>query len=849
MKQTFLLLLCLICLGAKADNVTKWLKADGIEAIKPVLAETKNVDNKIFSDTWTLSYNYQDISKFRPAENQHLLELESNPLWTIASVEDNSIVSNAEEGSISYYATYLESDAWFMATLSFTLHSQAEVYVNGVLKNKFYGKPGKPGVPMNIKLDLEHGKHCIVVKTLAKKGKIFSAKLHKHKSFNYANTSFGVSPERGMNIHDILNGVKPGSVSVSANGDYALIGYSKAFESNGKTKRWAEIVRLKDKKIIYTFDGAQVSGFKWLPEGNTLSWTINNPDGATLYTYNADTKQLNNIISGIKRMNNYYWAPDMSYIIYTSGVNYNEKNWTLRKVQGMDDRQSSYRWRSSLYKYDIKTGITSLLNWGNLSFMVQDISSDGKSMIVSTTRKTYEEYPFYKQNVYMFDLENMTLDTLWKDRKNTVQCSFSPDNKKLAIKANASAFGEKGLNIKNGQISNGYDNQLYIYDIASKNVDAITHSFDPNINSFNWHIDGYIYIDAEDKDYVSAFKYNVKKKSWTKLNLPNDYLRGISISSKSNIATYVGCSSNSPYKIYVTNLKNNKTSVLADPESNNYKNINFGEVKDWNFTMDNGTTVVGRYYLPKNFDANKKYPLLVYYYGGTSPVSRYFAGTYPFNVFADNGYVVYVLQPSGATGFGQEFAARHQNNWCKITADEIIHGVKKFSNDHKFINKDKIACMGASYGGFTTQFLQTQTDIFACAISHAGISSISSYWGEGFWGYAYSTQASAHSYPWNRKDIYVDQSPLFNADKIKTPMLLLHGTKDTNVPPGESIQLYTALKILGTDVDLVYIKDADHIVKDYNQRIKWHNTIMSYLNRHLKDQPQWWNYMYPNKNL
>lgn len=96
--------------------------------------------------------------------------------------------------------------------------------------------------------------------------------------------------------------------------------------------------------------------------------------------------------------------------------------------------------------------------------------------------------------------------------------------------------------------------------------------------------------------------------------------------------------------------------------------------------------------------------------------------------------------------------------------------------------------MGASYGGFTTEYLTTQTDISACAISHAGISTIAGYWGEGYWGYGYSTNASAHAYPWNRRDIYVDQSPLFNADKVKVPILLIHGTKDVNVPTGQSIQ-------------------------------------------------------------
>ena len=275
----------------------------------------------------------------------------------------------------------------------------------------------------------------------------------------------------------------------------------------------------------------------------------------------------------------------------------------------------------------------------------------------------------------------------------------------------------------------------------------------------------------------------------------------------------------------------------------------FGQVKDWDYVYKKGTTIDGRYYLPADFDPNKKYPMIVYYSGGTSPVERTFGGRWPFNLYAANGYVVYVMQPSGSTGFGQEFSARHQNNWCKTTADEIIACTKAFLKAHPFVDPKRVGCMGASYGGFTTMYLQTRTDIFACAISHAGISSISSYWGEGYWGYSYSTNASGHSFPWNRKDIYVDQSPLFNADKVNTPILLLHGTADVNVPTGESIQFYTALKLLGKDAELVLIKNADHAVVDYNQRVIWGNTIMAYFAKYLKGEPAWWENMYKDKNL
>ena len=115
--------------------------------------------------------------------------------------------------------------------------------------------------------------------------------------------------------------------------------------------------------------------------------------------------------------------------------------------------------------------------------------------------------------------------------------------------------------------------------------------------------------------------------------------------------------------------------------------------------------------LPPSFDPNKKYPLIVYYYGGTTPTTRGITSPYCAQLFASRDYVVYVIQPSGAIGYGQEFSARHVNAWGERTADEIIEGTKKFCAAHPFVNDKRIGCLGASYGGFMTMYLQTKTDI------------------------------------------------------------------------------------------------------------------------------------------
>ena len=269
----------------------------------------------------------------------------------------------------------------------------------------------------------------------------------------------------------------------------------------------------------------------------------------------------------------------------------------------------------------------------------------------------------------------------------------------------------------------------------------------------------------------------------------------------------------------------------------------------WTCRNSIGDEVHCRYYLPNGFDASAKYPMIVYYYGGCSGTLRNFEFPYPWTVWAAQGYVVLVVNPSGATGFGQEWAARHVNTAGADPARDVIEATTTFCDEHPYVNRERLGCIGASYGGFLTQYLQTVTDIFRCAVSHAGISDHSNYWGYGYWGYTYSEVSMANSYPWSHRELYVDQSPLFNADKIHTPLLLLHGNADTNVPLIESLQMFTALKLLGREVALVEVEGENHHILDYTKREKWLATQMAWFQRWLKDDPSWWDALYPKKHL
>ncbi|HEM48901.1 MAG TPA: S9 family peptidase, partial [Caldithrix sp.] len=499
-----------------------------------------------------------------------------------------------------------------------------------------------------------------------------------------------------------------------------------------------------------------------------------------------------------------------------------------------------------LYRVNLQSGQKERLTGGLYSTDLNDISPDGNELIFSVTKPNPSERPYSKNFYYRLNLLTLKADSLFSGNWGGT-ARYSPDGKKILLLAGPSFFGKLGVNVSSDKIPNEYDTQAFIYDLKSRSVQAISRNFNPEINSAVWHKkDGKIYFIVTEKAYRNLYRYDPGKNQYNKLDLSVEVLDETAISSNSMTAIYNGTNANKPERLYFINLKNNKSKLILYPAETEYRTVRFGKVESWTFKNKDNIEIDGHIYFPPHFDPSKKYPCIVYYYGGTSPVDRGFGGRYPKNYWAANGYIVYVMQPSGATGFGQEFSALHVNDWGKIVADEIIMGVNKFLDAHSYVDRNRVGSIGASFGGFMTMLLQTKTDMFACAVSHAGISSISSYWGEGYWGYLYSGAATANSFPWNRQDIYIDQSPLFNADKITTPLLLLHGKVDTNVPPGESYQLFTALKLLGREVELIEVAGQDHHIMEYNKRKQWSKTIVAWFDKYLKDQPQWWENLYPD---
>ncbi len=520
----------------------------------------------------------------------------------------------------------------------------------------------------------------------------------------------------------------------------------------------------------------------------------------------------------------------------------------IKQVLSLQDRQPGDRDLSHLWLVNLEDGIRRRLTAGEGSTTFHAFSPDGGAVLFARYFEELTRPGFAREELWEIDLATHESRKL-REFSWMSSASYSPDGSRLLLTGGPSLFGDVGRNVPEGVIPNEYDGQLYIWDPTGEepsSVQAVAREFDPAIKSAYWHPgDGNIYIRAEDGEFEKLYRYDTEAGTFSSIDLPFEVVSEVAYARNEPVAAAIGSSMWSPPVVAAVDLARSVAMTIHEPATDWFEPVRRGDSEDFSFTAASGRAIAGRVYFPPRLDRDKKYPAIVYYYGGTSPVGRGFGGRYPKEWWASSGYVVYVLQPSGATGFGQEFSAAHVNDWGGTTTAEIIEGAGKMLEAYPFVHRDRVGCIGASYGGFMTMSLLTRTDMFAAAVSHAGISGLVSYWGAGYWGYTYSSVATAGSYPWNRKDIYVDNSPIFHADKVNTPILLTHGTSDPNVPPGESDQFFTALRILGKEVEYLRVADQEHWVLDHAKRLQWSESIVAWFDRWLKDSPEWWDAMYP----
>lgn len=599
-----------------------------------------------------------------------------------------------------------------------------------------------------------------------------------------------------------------------------------------------------------TKDTKSSSSPRWSPDGKKIAFTI----GGQIWTMDADgddKKQITKISTGASGP---VWSPDGKWIAFSSEV--------YPKCNGNDECNA---------KEDEK-------------------NENSKVKAVVAERLLYRHWVEWRDkkrsHVFMVDSKGGTAKDLTPGDFDSppyaastgVDYAFSPDSKEIAflknldkieaISTNSDIFisNLNGDNPKNITVTNkGYDaspqytpDGKYIlyrsqategfeadrwrimrYNRQTGETKELTVGFDQQADDVLLSPDGKtVYFTANTRGQEPIYSvplepnFNTRIATHVKLVRGNGFFSNLNITPDSNNFIVIASSMSSPAEIYKVPI-NGEAMNLS--KANAPTNLRQAEEMEWTGGM--GAKVHGFLLKPMNFDASKKYPLIVLIHGGPQGAWNNNWG-YRWNaqIFANAGYIVFMPNPRGSTGYGQKFVNEISGDWGGKVFDDIKNGVAEVLKKNSFIDKNRIGAAGASYGGYMVDWILGHNDDprfkFKALVSHAGVYNLESMAAttEELWFVNYEFKGM----PWQNKTNYERWSPHKFAAKFKTPTLVTQGEIDYRVPVDQSLQLFTALQLNGTDSKLIIFPDEGHwILKPQNSEF-WYKNVLDWFAKYLQ---------------
>ena len=487
------------------------------------------------------------------------------------------------------------------------------------------------------------------------------------------------------------------------------------------------------------------------------------------------------------------WSPDSKSIAYT-----------CRKKTGVDYAIST---DSDIYLYDLSTGATrNICKPANY-----------KAPAVNATKSLKNQAVNHQEGDC-----NVGYDT---------NPQFSPDGKYVAW-----------LSMKH----DGYEsdrNRLCIYNLSNGEKFYAAESFDSNVDAFCWAADSKnIYFIGCWHACVNMYQTNLNGEV---RQLTDDWMDFGSIQMLGSSGKILASrhSISQADELYIItpgkDVKKTKVSQLTFENEAFYKHLEMGKVQErWVKTTD-GKQMQVWIILPPHFDSSKKYPALLFCEGGPqSPVSQFWSYRWNFQIMAANDYIVVAPNRRGLPGYGSKWNEEVSGDWTGQCMNDYLAAIDDAANNLPYVDKERLGCVGASFGGFSVYYLASHHDKrFKAFIAHDGAFNLES---------MYTDTEEAWFSNWEYDDAYwnkdkserarrtYENSPHRFVDKWDTPILCIHGEKDYRINANQGFGAFNAARMHGIPAELLIFPDENHWVLKPQNGILWQRTFFGWLDKWLK---------------
>ena len=581
---------------------------------------------------------------------------------------------------------------------------------------------------------------------------------------------------------------------------------------------------------------------RFSPDGKWISFLADRGNKRQIFIISPGGGEAMPITSEAEDIDNYKWSNDGRQIAFTKNntEDKKEKN-TKERYGGFDVEDEGYR-QNSLWLINFNYDSISQAGALPCYSSKQDSSKQEKANACTVFPKPVQ---LTKENNYITGFE-------WRPDSKTIAYTFQPDNR---VKSSAHAdialldvASKKPDVIIRNPSADGFDawssdgkyfvysshlddtvsdfyrnDRLFIYDMDKKSSTEILQSFDENKYVAEWNEDG-IYFTALDKMKSLLYQYKPETKAIEKVNINLDIVGGASFSKENKAIAVSGRNFNGLNEIYsYSNNELNKITNASQQIAN--WNTPTNEIIEWK--SKDGSLIQGVLLKPRNFDAHKKYPLLVVIHGGPTgvdrpePVPTY---VYPIMQWCEKDAIVLRVNYRGSAGYGEKFRSLNVKNLGVGDMWDVVSGVE-YLRSKGFVDTARMGCMGWSQGGYISAFLTTNTTIFKAISVGAGISDWMTYYVNT--DITPFTKEYLKSTPWSNPELYRKTSPITNITKARTPTLIQHGEFDKRVPNPNGYELYRGLLDNGVPAKLIIYKGFGHGISKPKERLAatWHNWV------------------------
>ena len=361
---------------------------------------------------------------------------------------------------------------------------------------------------------------------------------------------------------------------------------------------------------------------------------------------------------------------------------------------------------------------------------------------------------------------------------------------------------------------------------------VLTENWDRSVSSFTWSADGReLYVAAEQLGQGPVFAIDAATGAVRTLV---DQGRAQAPQAAGSRVVYGLEHLNSPVELYAVPAAGGTPQKLTDLNRDRLAAVRMGVAEQFHFDGWNDETVYGYLVKPVDFDAKKKYPVAFLVHGGPQgSMANDFHYRWNPQTYAGAGYAVIVIDFHGSTGYGQAFCDAIRGDWGGKPLVDLQRGLEYALQQYPFLDGDRVAALGASYGGFMINWIAgAWPDRFRCLVSHDGNldERAAYYMTEELWFPEWDHMGT----PWNNPEGYAKHNPQDLVSRWKTPILVVHGARDFRVVETMGMSTFTTAQRLGIPSKFLYFPDENHWVLKPHNSILWHDTVLAWLDEWTK---------------